>query len=188
MSKLIESLLPIVQLSTADQSLISAFFRQSHYKKGDHFLKAGNVCKKIGFVETGALYYYINADEQDSICDFAFEYYWCTHYKSLNSRTPSEMNIIALEDCTVQEIDVDQLEQLIQEVPKVQEIRMKIAEKSFIEMSQRSIDLSTQSADYRYQQLLKNQPQILQRVPLSLVASYLGVTQRHLSRLRATVR
>ena len=98
------------------------------------------------------------------------------------------MNIIALEDCTVQEIDVDQLEQLIQEVPKVQEIRMKIAEKSFIEMSQRSIDLSTQSADYRYQQLLKNQPQILQRVPLSLVASYLGVTQRHLSRLRATVR
>jgi CRP-like cAMP-binding protein len=187
MSKLIESLRSVVPLTAEEQSQISAFFQKTTYKKGDHFLKTGNVCRKVGFVETGALYYNLTTDGQDNICDFAFEQYWCTHYKSLNSGEPSEMNIVALEDCTLHEIQAGQLEQLARDVPKVQQIRMKMAEKAFIEMSHRSIEITSKSAELRYKQLLETQPHILQRVPLSFVASYLGITQRHLSRLRATV-
>lgn len=187
MTKLIDSLGSVVQLTVEEQSKISALFRIANYRKGDHFLKAGNVCRKIGFVETGALYYNLTTDGHDNICDFAFERNWCTHYKSLNSGTASEMNIIALEDCVLYEIQADQLEQLSRDLPKVQQIRMKMAEKAFIEMSHRSIEITSKSAELRYKQLLETQPHVLQRVPLSFVASYLGITQRHLSRLRATL-
>jgi CRP-like cAMP-binding protein len=188
MNKLIESLWAVVSLTREEQSAILNFFQPASYKKGEHFLKSGTVCRKIGFIEKGAVYYNLNSTEGDTICDFGFEGQWCTHYKSLNSGAPSEMNIVALEDCSLLEITGDNVEQMTRQVPKVAEIRTKMAEYAFIEMSQRSIDITSKSAEERYAQLIQNQPHILQRVPLSFVASYLGVTQRHLSRLRGTVR
>jgi len=188
MNTLIESLRAVVPLTRDEQNSILSFFQAANYKKGNHFLKAGSVCRKIGFVEVGVVYYKLDGPDGETICDFGFENQWCTHYKSLNSGDPSEMNIIALEDCRILEIDVHRFEQLISQVPKVLEIRTKMAEKGYIEMSQRSIDLATRPAEERYSKLLETQPNIMQRVPLSMVASYLGVTQRHLSRLRSTIR
>jgi CRP-like cAMP-binding protein len=188
MNTLIESLCAVVPLTRDEQNSILSFFKGLAYKKSDYFLKQGMVCRKIGFVEAGAVYYKLNGPEGETICDFGFENQWCTHYKSLNSGEPSEMNIIALENSQIFEIDVNGFEQMIRQVPKVLEIRTKMAEKGYIEMSQRSIDLATRPAEERYSKLLETQPNIMQRVPLSMVASYLGVTQRHLSRLRSTIR
>lgn len=188
MNLVLANLKKISDLNTEEETAIKNAFKPYVYKKGDYFLKEGSVCRRIGFIESGSMYYSMPAENGETICDFAFEQQWCTQYKSLNSGQPSEMSIIALEDTIVHEIENSTLTSMSAQFPKIFALRSKLAEVAFIEMSQRSIELTTLSAEERYNKLMKHRPHILRRAPLSFVASYLGITQRHLSRLRGTSR
>jgi CRP-like cAMP-binding protein len=188
MSQFLNSIRALCTITELEAATINEYFTSVHYPKNSYFLKIGQYCRKVAFVDKGALVYIQNTQGKENVCDFAFEGNWSTQYKSLTTNTPSEMSIQAVEDSVLIETTLENLEQLALKVPKANEIRMKLAEASFIEIAQRSVDMANLSADQRYIKLMNEKPGIFHRLPLSYIASYLGVTQRHLSRLRATIK
>ncbi len=185
MQALFHNIRKVVSLSSEEGEMVQAGFSKTEYRKGSYFLKESTCCKKVGYIEMGAVIYTQLVDGEEKVCDFLFDDQWCTQIKSLTTGAPSEMSIQAIEDSTVWEISIDKLQDLSVKVPKVNEVRLKLSETAFIEIAQRSLDLANLNAEQRYAKLMAQRPDILQRVPLSYIASYLGVTQRHLSRLRA---
>lgn len=149
------------------------------------FLKAGQYCKSVGFIEQGGFIYYEIIDGEERVCDFAFENDWVTHYKSLQGNIPSEISIRALEDTPVYLLDLPKMEALGTTLPKVNTMRSSLAEQYFIKSMQRASDLINLDAKGRYNTLLREVPLIHQRVPQYHIASYLGIKPQSLSRIRA---
>jgi CRP-like cAMP-binding protein len=156
-------------------------------KKGEYFLKAGEVCNYVGFVNVGCFRYFNILNGEDFTTQIAFEGEYITNYKSFLTRTPAIDHIIALEDSEILQLDYNAMQQLYQHYPVWQKFGRLIAESIFIESTNRWQSLLLQSAEERYIALLKNQPHILNRVPLKFIASYLGVAPESLSRIRKRI-
>lgn len=171
---------------TSDEAdLLLECFTQNGIKKNEYFLREGQYCKHIAFVENGGFVYFQNIDGEEKICDFAFENDWITHYKSLLGNIPSEMNIRSVQDSEIWIMDMSKMESLSQTLPKVNSIRATMAEEYFTKSTQRASNLTNLDAQGRYQALLADIPRIHQLVPQYYIASYLGIKPQSLSRIRA---
>jgi len=168
---------------TEIEQILDCFTLKS-FKKKEYFLREGQYCKSVGFVEKGNFIYYQIVDGEEKICDFAFENDWVTHYKSLLGNIPSEINVKALEDSELYLLNMDKMEQLSQTLPQVNIIRSTLAEQYFTKSAQRGANLTNLDAKGRYQALLEELPFIHQRVPQYYIASYLGIKPQSLSRIR----
>jgi len=171
--------------SPSEMEKILECFTLKTFKKKDYFLKEGQYCKSVGFVEKGNFIYYQNVNGEEKICDFAFENDWVTHYKSLLGNMPSEINIKALENSELYLLNIHKMETLSQTLPKVNLIRSTVAEQYFTKSTQRASNLTNLDAKSRYQALLEEIPFIHQRVPQYYIASFLGIKPQSLSRIRA---
>lgn len=160
-------------------------FTPKSFTKKEYFLKEGQYCKSVGFVEKGNFIYYQIVDGEEKICDFAFENDWVTHYKSLLGNIPSEINIKSLEDSEILLLNVNKMDELSQTLPKVNIIRSTLAEQYFTKSTQRATNLINLDAKRRYLALLEEIPFIHQRVPQYYIASYLGIKPQSLSRIRS---
>ena len=164
---------------------ISTYFKKVDLEKGAFFLKEGQVCKKVAFIEKGALLYYELIDGQEKVCDFAFENDWITQYKSMLNNLPSELNIRTLEPTILHQISLGQMASLMDELPKANVLRSSLAEQYFTESAERATNLANLKAEDRYRKMVEQKPELLQRVPQYYVASYLGIKPQSLSRIRA---
>ena len=164
---------------------IIACFTPKTIGKKEFFLKEGQYCKSVGFLESGSFIYYHITNGDEKICDFAFENDWISQYKSLLSGTPSEMNIRALEKSQLLLMDMDKMNALTEVMPKVNLIRSSLAEQYFTKSTQRATNLTNLDAKARYLALLEELPMIHKRVPQYYIASYLGIKPQSLSRIRA---
>jgi len=171
--------------STAEIEQILACFTLKSFKKKEYFLREGQYCKSVGFVEKGNFIYYQIVNGEEKICDFAFENDWVTHYKSLLGSIPSEINIKALENSELYLLNLNKMEELSETLPKVNLIRSTLAEQYFTKSTQRATNFTNLDAKGRYQALLEEIPFIHQRVPQYYIASYLGIKPQSLSRIRA---
>jgi CRP-like cAMP-binding protein len=115
---------------------------------------------------------------------FAPENYYLAQYDSFLTRQPSLGNIDALEDCQLMNLSYDNVQDLYKELPVFQIFGRKIAEMLFIMISSQTNALLTLTPEERYKKVLEEQPFIIQRVPQYMIASYIGITPEHLSRLR----
>ncbi len=98
---------------------------------------------------------------------------------------PSYENIELLEPCELYRISIPALQQMYEEDNALANWGRKLAEQELIKVEERLISAQTKNATERYRQLMDNTPHLLQRVPLGYIASYLGITQASLSRIRA---
>lgn len=110
-----------------------------------------------------------------------------TAYSSYINNTKTPENIQAIADAKVLLFSKKDLESLYQSNPKWLLFGKIIAEQQYIEMEKRIFTLQKEKAEVRYLRLLKENPEYLQKIPLQHIASYLGVTQRHLSRIRREI-
>ncbi|MRI00038.1 cyclic nucleotide-binding domain-containing protein [Kriegella sp. EG-1] len=160
-------------------------FTLKGYKKKEHFLKAGQYCKNVAFIEKGCFLYYEIIDGEEKVCDFAFENDWITQYNSLLNNVPSTVNIYAIEDSKILVMDLPKLEKLTVSIAKIGILRAKLAEQYFTESTKRASQLANLKAEERYEILLKEKPEALQRIPQYHIASYLGIKPQSLSRIRS---
>ncbi|WP_295117206.1 Crp/Fnr family transcriptional regulator [uncultured Chitinophaga sp.] len=162
--------------------------RAKTIKKGEFFIRQGAVCQEIAFVESGFFrsFYHNSADEDVTYC-FSFAGAFVTAYSSFISQTATFENIEALADVTIFSIPRETIVQL--EATSVNWARFSkmMAEQEFIKMEQRFLLFVRENAEYRYKDLLEKYPEYLQLIPLGYLSSYLGITQRHLSRIRKAV-
>ncbi len=161
---------------------------RKHLRKGEYFIRQGRTCHEIAFVRSGLLrsYYYSSAGEEITYC-FTGENSFISAYSSYISSSPTSENIQALSDVTLLSISRRHMAELEATSGNWLKLFKTIAEEEYIKMEKRIFMLQKESAEKRYEDLLKNQRELLQLIPLNYLSSYLGITQRHLSRIRRSM-
>ena len=158
------------------------------FEKNDYLLKEGQVEKKYWFLESGFLRSYIIDTEGN---DITFNLYASgdvvIDYPSIFFFAPTRENIQALTDCVCWEIDVDSFQELFGSVPNYREQQKGLLVGSYFALKEHSISLIADQAKDRYLKLLKEKPHIIQNVSLKHIATFLGITDTSLSRIRKEI-
>lgn len=160
--------------------------RWQNYGKGQLIQEAGSTCKTIYVVESGAARIFYFKEQSEVTEYFAFAGELIIRAESLLTGKPTNKAIEALEDCRLLAIDAAAWFALFDDYPDLERLYRYMLEKAFVHAISRIESLQFKSATERYLDLLE-QTDIVQRIPLRHVASYLGITQVSLSRIRAEI-
>ena len=148
----------------------------------------GKISKYIGFIESGMFQYYVLKDGEERTSYVSIENTWFASLLSFISETPSLENIKALTRGGIYLISKENLKKLISEVPGFKDFYIGLLEASICGIDASRHNLIVLTAEERYEKMLKSEPHLLQQIPLQYLASMLGVTPRHLSRIRNSIR
>lgn len=146
----------------------------------------GHTCRTIYFITKGVARIYYFKDGIDITESFAFENNIVVRVESLFTGKPSRKAIQILEDAEIIAINANELFKLYDKFPEIERLFRKIFEAAHVETVNRIESIQFHTAEERYQSLMEQAPNIIQRVPLKYIASYLGITQQSLSRIRAS--
>jgi CRP-like cAMP-binding protein len=136
------------------------------------------------FLQQGALRGYYNLDGKAITYWFAFEDDFVTSFHSFITQQPAVENIQLLEGSILWAISKDKLNRLLNQHHELEKLLRTAYEKYYIRLEERFVNAQFKTAAERYEQLLQQTPHIIERVPLGAIASYLGITQETLSRIR----
>lgn len=182
---LLNTLNAISPLSKGLETNLKSILQLKELPKKSVLLPRGQVCEYIYFVKKGILRCYYEKYDSQITSWFMQEGDIIISVKSFYTQTPSEESIVALEDTTLFGIHFDDLQRIYVEFPEFNIIGRVLTTKYYIQSEERLYSLRKERAKDRYLSLLKNQPEILNRVPLKHVASYLGISLETLSRIRS---
>jgi len=155
-------------------------------RKKQYLLQEGDICHYNTFVAKGILRLYRVGDNGvEHILKFAAENWWIGDYESYNSGNPGKGNIDALEDSEVVMIRKSELDELVRAIPKFQVFKERLDTRSFDASQNRILSNISDTAEKRYENFITAYPDIANRVPLHMIASFLGLTRETLSRVRA---
>jgi CRP-like cAMP-binding protein len=184
-SPLIEHVQKRVSLSEAEVQQFIAAFKVTKVKKRQFIIQPDFVAKYRSYVLQGAFRGYVVADEgQDHTIQLAIEDWWISDYNSYIFQQPASMFVAALEDGVVLQIDYAGEQQLKSLNPKFETFFRIMAERSTAYMQRRIITNLTKTAEERFQEFEDKYPQLANRVPQYVLASFLGITTQYLSKLR----
>lgn len=156
-----------------------------HLKKGEKILKEGDVCRSFYLVNEGYLRTYYNKDGVPINLHFTFEGGFASDLKSLKNKNGSALIIEAGEDTSVWIFDLNVLPPELKGHPEMANFVRRLAIRLLLESDEHSSLFKIYTPTERYQYIEKNNPQLLQRISLSQIASYLGVARETLSRIRS---
>src|SRR4026208_1639382 len=175
----------LISLNKEEKELVSQKFRPRLYRKKQYVLQEGNVCMQINFVVRGCLRMYrIDKKGGTHILQFAAENNWITGLGSFHTEMPSELNIDALEDTMLLHINRNDLISLYIQAPKFDRIFRVLIENSYVSLQKRLLQTISSTAEDRYQYFIDTYPHLVNRLPQTQIASFLGITPEFLSRLR----
>ena len=174
-----------VSLSDEEWELCKNNFRPKRMLKRQFLLQEGDVCRKLAFVEKGALYSYsVDSKGNRHVLRFAFDGWWMANLQSFFTDEPTRLNIEVLEDSELLLLDRNNHEKLLEEIPAYERYHRIILQNAYIAIQQRVENALGRTAEEKYARLIKHSPEFMNRVPLNLVASYLGMSPETLSRVR----
>jgi CRP-like cAMP-binding protein len=185
MMSLIKHIKTIYPISAAAEMALLEISYEKMFHKGTDVQAIGHTCKTIYFVKKGCVRIYYFKEDIDITESFEFENAFVARAESLFTGKPSLKAIQTIEDTILIGIDSNQLFQLFDTHHDLERLFRKIIETSYVNTVNRIESLQFNTAEERYQNLLKDHPNVLQRVPLKYIASYLGITPVSLSRIRA---
>lgn len=187
MQKLFQYIANYVEVPPRAIDALMPHIYQKDLAKGDFFIRQGEVCRHIAFIEEGFLRLFYEVEGKDITRDITREHTFLAAMSSYLSGRASEENVQALTDCKLWVIQKGKLEGLYDEYPVFERLARKSLEEFFIQHQQRIYTLIAEPAETRYERLLKERPDVLERVPLQYIASLLGIAQPTLSRIRKRI-
>ncbi|WP_055448016.1 Crp/Fnr family transcriptional regulator [Lacinutrix mariniflava] len=158
-----------------------------NHKKGHTLIKANKIEKYIYFIKKGIVRAYVNYDGIEITFWFGKEGQTVVSMKSYVESKASYENISLLEDCEMYQLKADELKILYKKDVHIANWGRKFAEKELIKTEERLINREFKTAKEKYSDLLKYNSDLIKRVKLGYLASYLGITQVSLSRIRAKI-
>ncbi|WP_298545701.1 cyclic nucleotide-binding domain-containing protein [uncultured Aquimarina sp.] len=171
------------KIPNKDWELISACFRRKELPKNYNLLEQGKICKNLYFLENGLLRFFILKDGSEITKFFTIAPYCFTSQASFNSKKPSNEYIQTIEKSIVWETTFEENQELLK-LKSWNSFACKITQEVQFFTEEILEELQTETAENRYRKLLKNQPELLQRIPLKHLASFFGVAPQSLSRIR----
>jgi CRP-like cAMP-binding protein len=172
-------------LSMDAQEALQDCFEEVALSKNDYLVREGKICRHLYFLERGALRGYYNLDGKEITHWFAFAEDFVTSFHSFTTQQPSVENIRLLEGSILWAISKEKLTGLLRRFHEIESLVRIAYEKYYIRLEERFVNAQFKTAAERYAQLLEETPYILERAPLGYVASYLGISQETLSRIRS---
>jgi len=173
----------LVSPSVANE--IAAQFEYKMIPKNQFQLRAGQICDEYLFVEKGYMRVFAHDTEgNDVTTNFCSPGQIVFEISSFFNRTRSKENILAQTECEGWYITYAQLNSLFHTLPEFREFGRSILVKGFSQLKTRMLSMISETAEERYAQLLINRPEIFQQASLKDIATYLGVTDTSLSRIR----
>jgi CRP-like cAMP-binding protein len=167
---------------------ITSCFKQKFFNKGDYFVKEGKTSLQMGFIETGQFQYFsITEQGEERTTYISLPNTFVASLLTYLTETPARENIRALANATLWVIEKSDVVALQNQIPSFKDFYIKLIEWQICCIDKAKFDLITLSAEQRYEKLLREEPELLQQVPLQYIASMLGITPRHLSRLRKNI-
>ncbi|MCJ7935658.1 MAG: Crp/Fnr family transcriptional regulator [Chryseobacterium sp.] len=174
----------VIPLSDDEFEKVSSFFTGKKYKKHQFLIQEGEDVPCNYFVVKGLLkLVYTDEAGKEHIVGFAMEDWWETDFPAYYQQTKATMSLECIEDTEVLCLGLEDYRALCSVLPKLEHFFLEKAYMGFIAAQQRIISTMTTGIKERYEQLLKKYPALIQRVPKSLLAAYLGVSRETLSRL-----
>lgn len=181
---LIKKIKSIDHFSESEIDFFVACLEPFSINKGEHLLQEGQVCRHLGYIESGLVMYYRVYDGVEIPTDFAAENEWMGYLNSFSNKTPADLNIKALEDTRMIRLSAGNFEKVYQLQPRFIKLKDYYTELSFISHTRHTADLAMLDAKQRYHKFVKERPDLVNRVPQYYIAAYLGIKPQSLSRLR----
>ncbi len=153
-------------------------------KKGSCIIKEGQLVPSFFIIEKGIIRSYYQKEGQEITIWFGYEGHNFASIESYFNNKPSRETIQCLENCEFQYITGKDLDELYQKHNDINTIGRKIIEEYCVMLNERNYSFQSQSAEDRYKNLIKNEAEVIKRVPLGYIASYLGISPETLSRVR----
>lgn len=160
------------------------FYKKMEISKGDMLIVPDQYVKYFYFLKTGCVCYYIEDDSGTKVMEFFTEGEFFTDLYAYIEEKPSASYLCATEDCTLYAILKKDVEESFNHSHDLERFGRLSMQDSFVQLFRRNNQLKNLSPQERYQRLLKKRPQLFQRVPQYLIASYLGLTPVGLSKIR----
>jgi CRP-like cAMP-binding protein len=174
------------QTSTTEIDILLSAFEEKNIKKNELLISKGEICRYTYFVCKGSVRaYFIDDDGQEATRYIALENQFITTIHSFISQTPTNEFIEATEHGEILQITHSNFQHIIKETTLAKDLYNKQLEIAYVTNHWRLESFLKMSAKQRYDFLLQNNPAIIQRLSNKIVASYLGITQESLSRIKA---
>ena len=179
----------LILFTPKEKSLIAAKLRSKTVKKGTILVDLGDVAKDGFFIVKGCLRFYYLTDEGKEITGFVFqENMFAGSHESYFSQVPSIQVLETLEDSELLCLSFSALNELYEEVPRMNIMIRKLLEQRMANAQRVVASLIIHKPEERYTRLLDQQPELLQRIPHHILATYLGITPVSMSRIRKKIR
>lgn len=185
MSRLLrDNIHSIITLTDEEFEFVRSHFLAKHFRKHQLMVQEGNYVTHDYFIEEGLTKTFsINEEGKEHVLDFAMDGYWVTDVQALQQQTKASLNVYCLKDCHTLSISYDNIEKLCAGLTKMQYYFRKKAIQQNIQLQRRILCLIKNNAADRYHDLIENYPDLIQKVPKTLIASYVGVSRETLSRM-----
>ncbi|MBU2951779.1 Crp/Fnr family transcriptional regulator [Tamlana agarivorans] len=177
-----------VTLTETEEAILTSKVSYRKYLKGQFIVQQGDVCKYECFVISGCTKtFYVDDEGQEHIVMFSVEDWWTSDIGSFITQTPADFNVQCLENTELIMFSSDVIEELYAEIPKLERFFRRIIERALVASQKRIIRSFSLSAKERFLYFRNQYPQIEQRIPQYMIASYLGITKEFLSKIKSQI-
>lgn len=174
-----------ISLTDEEKDILVPLLKHRKYLKGQYIVQQGDNCIYNSFVIKGCLRtYHVDSQGQEYIIRFAIENWWTADMGSFINNTPADYNVQCLENTEVLQFSYNTLQKIFDLIPKFERFFRIIIQNAFVASEKRIVTNFSLDAKERYLIFSRLYPQLEQRVPQYMVASYLGITKQYLSEIR----
>lgn len=185
-AKLREHITKVIALTDDEFAFVQSHVTTRKFKKHEFLIREGDTVRYAYFVVSGLLkLVHTDASGKEYIISFAMEDWWESDFLAFHTQRNATMSLECLEDTEVFCLSLESYQKLCAGLQKMEHFFLVKAHAGYVGAQQRILSLLTSSAKERYEQLVVLYPSLIQRVPKTLLAAYLGVSRETLSRLSA---
>ena len=173
----------ITPLTDQEFDYILSHFTTKKLKKHQFLIQEGDNVANDYFVVNGLLKaYHVDKEGKEYIMQFAMEDWWVTDYQAYFSQTKATLNIDCIEEVEILCLSLHNRDKICADLHKIEHFFRRKSNMGYVALQRRILSMLNSNAKERYEQLLLQYPTLFQRVPKTLIASYLGVSRETLSR------
>lgn len=176
------------KISKEAEEILRSKVAEITFKKGEVFVEPINQSRYIYFVKTGIGRAFYLKEAKDITHEFFLENSFYMNIETILYQQPSFYQLEFIEESVVQKMSYDLFDELSSQYPELDRISRMFIIEVLLKLSNRIKSIQFQSAEERYDELIKQNPSLILRVPLGYVASYLGITQQTLSVIRSKIK